>query len=485
MAPSDAGASAAGLPVRTGVVYLLLFAAAIGAYAVAWPRAPVLEGDSAQYLAVAEDLADLRVDALHDRTPGYPLLLALTGAAPQPSRALFFVSLLLHCASVWLLAIVLRAHGVHPRWLIVFCCLLLLPPYVEPAAQVMTETLAQFTLAAGFASLVLWLQSRRSVLLVASVVAFGYAALTRPAYQALTAALAGALLVLAAALPHAALRMPRAAATGAALVAGSLLLVGTVASVNYARFGYFGLTPSLGLHLSTKTMGFVERLPDEYASVREILVRERDVQLTERGGTHTGTQTIWSVRPELAAATGLTSRPALSRYLLKMNLTLIRRAPLEYLQEVARSMALYWFPASGGLASMDSSLLRALWWGLHLLLVCVFFGEIVVLTGAAAFAASAHGWSWMRETVASTGERAGQLVSYGLAAAIVFYTMLLSCAIDIGEARQRRSTDALIIFMCFLGIHLWAVLAGDVRRAGVRDEGPDGRHRAVGGEQSI
>ena len=45
---------------------------------------------------------------------------------------------------------------------------------------------------------------------------------------------------------------------------------------------------------------------------------------------------------------------------------------------------------------------------------------------------------------------------YGsLAGAIVFYNMLLSCFLDIGETRQRRPTEALIIFMCVLGVHLW------------------------------
>ena len=37
----------------------------------------------------------------------------------------------------------------------------------------------------------------------------------------------------------------------------------------------------------------------------------------------------------------------------------------------------------------------------------------------------------------------------------MFYTMIISCVIDIGEVRQRRATDLLIIFMCVLGAHLW------------------------------
>ena len=46
-------------------------------------------------------------------------------------------------------------------------------------------------------------------------------------------------------------------------------------------------------------------------------------------------------------------------------------------------------------------------------------------------------------------------VAYLLSAAIVIYTMLLSCFLDIGEPRQRRPTDELLLFMCFAAAHLW------------------------------
>src|SRR5574339_167049 len=90
------GITLTGLPVRTAVAYAVLFTAAFMAYAWLWPQAPVMEGDSPQYLEVARDLTDFRIDALHDRTPGYPLLLVLTGSTETPTRALFYASLLLH-----------------------------------------------------------------------------------------------------------------------------------------------------------------------------------------------------------------------------------------------------------------------------------------------------------------------------------------------------------------------------------------------------
>jgi hypothetical protein len=445
----------AGLPWRTAAVYLALFVAAFIIYGILWRDTPFVDGDSSQYQEVAKDLADLRLDTLHDRTIGYPLLLALTGSIERATPSLLAISLLLHLASIWLLALVLQAAGVGRRWLLVFGCLLVLPPFVEPAAWVMTENLAQFTLVAGFACLVLGFTPSRIAVLSVSALAFGYAALTRPVYQALAFALSGALLVLPSAFRWARFAYRDAARAACVLVAGSILVLGGMSYVNYVKFNYFGVVPSIGFHLCTKTMSFVERLPDEYAAAREILVRERDAELVKRGGLHSGSQAIWSVRSELSAATGL-SKPELSGYLLRMNLWLIRRSPLEYLQEVARSMAGYWFPPATPLASLHSRVLRWLWGGLYAALAGFFFVQLVVLAGVAIFEASARlSGARARALVPWASASAPQALSYVLAGGIVFYTMLLSCLVDIGDPRQRRPTDVLVVFMCVLGAHVW------------------------------
>jgi hypothetical protein len=48
-----------------------------------------------------------------------------------------------------------------------------------------------------------------------------------------------------------------------------------------------------------------------------------------------------------------------------------------------------------------------------------------------------------------------QAATYTLAGAIVLYTMLISCAVDVGDTRQRVPSDALSFFMLFLGMHIW------------------------------
>jgi hypothetical protein len=432
---------------------LALFTLALVAYLFLWPEAPVLEGDSPQYVEVAQDLLDGRLDALHDRTPGYPLLIALTGAAYKPTRTLFVVSLLLHFASVWMLVAVLESAAVEKRWVRTLALLLLLPPYVEPAAYVMTENLAQFTIVAGFTSMLIGLRRGRLWPFALAAVAFACGSMTRPIYQALTFVLAACLVVVPVIMRSSRIRFCRRGA--AVVVVTTLLILSGYGYANRLKFGFFGVTHTVGFHLTTKTMSFVERLPEEYAAVREILIRERDAQLTKRGGTHTGTQTIWSVRPELSAATGLAS-PELSRYLLRMNLRLIASNPIEYLQEVARSMASYWFPAAGHLASLNSKVLRWTWGILHALLLTALLVQLVVFAGILLFeasrrrgmlAAGAISWPIHASDI--------QALAYVLAGAIVFYNMALSCALDIGETRQRRPTDVLVVFLCVLGLHVW------------------------------
>jgi hypothetical protein len=379
--------------------------------------------------------------------------------------SLLLVSLALHFVSIWVLSAVLRAAGVPARWLLAFGVVLALPPMVEPAAWVMTENLAQFGLAAGVGAFVFGQTSSRLSWVGIAGLVFGCTALTRPVYQLLAFALSAGMFVVSFAgdWPAAARRDARKAA--AVLVLSSVVVLAGMSAFNGLKFGRFQVAPGAGFHLLTKTMTFIERLPPEYAAVREVLVRQRDQEITRRGGSHTGTQTVWQARAELLAVTGL-SKWDLSSYLLRMNLVLIRRAPIEYLQEVARSMAVYWFPPPVPLASFDTSVLRWTWAALHLGIVACFFLQMVVLTGVAAFRFSAR----RRNDLASMpvpwrGVTSVQAWAYACAAVIVFYTMLLTCFIDIGDPRQRRPTDLLIVFLVVLGTWVW-------RRAVARARAP-------------
>lgn len=452
----------AGLPRQTAILFISLFGLALFLYLTLWPQAPVVAGDSRGYLFVASDMKDGRIDSLNYRPPGYPLLLLFSGSDEMsPVRALFVLSLVLHFTSIWILAGVLHAAGLSRTALGLFAALLLLPPYVEPAAYVLTENFAAFMLAAGFGGVIFWHRDARKPWLLLAAVAVGYAGLIRPTYQALSVAIAGVLVSMPYLCGWSARMRRRAATAGVALIAGSLLFVGGYSYLNYAKFQHFGLSltvPFDSATLSTRTARFVERLPDEYGRVREVLVRARDADLLRRGSQHTGYGYLSAdgVAQELTELTGLEG-PALARYMLRLNLLLIREAPLEYLYDVSRAFGAYCFPNATTLANMDSRVLQMLWAGLQFGIIGMFLVSLLMLAGGlpywAAYAGVAPFGTDSRPRVLPISSL--QAFTYIIAGTIVFYTALLSCFFETGDPRYRAPTDGLIMAMLFLGLHVY------------------------------
>jgi len=60
-----------------------------------------------------------------------------------------------------------------------------------------------------------------------------------------------------------------------------------------------------------------------------------------------------------------------------------------------------------------------------------------------------------RQPVSEMGAIQLQAFIYGFAGTIVFYTVAITCLIQVGIPRYRVPTDALIVVMLFLGTHLW------------------------------
>jgi hypothetical protein len=444
----------AGLPFRTAAVYVLLFAVAFGFYGVVWSSAPITESDTGGYFRVAQDLSDLHINQLHYRTPGYPLLLVLTGASRSPNRTLFFASLLLHFSSIWLLGLVLFRAGLTEMRLNLFSLILLLPPFVEPAGYVLAENLAEAMLVAAFVSFIFWHLNKRIIWILISAASIGYAALTRPTYQLLALAVTAWLVMARFLLPRAASRWRDLVQASLILISGSILIVGGYAYFNYRSFGCFCITPILGMSLTQKTVHVIERLPDEYGATREILIRARNAVLLASGGTVP--DYIPNAVPELTKITGF-EQPQLSNYMLKLNLMLIREAPLNYLREVFWAFGTYWLPSSSELANFNSRSVQLLWGIIHFVLIGGFAFNLILLIGATTYLKRCRRFVKPRNRILN-GE--GRLIHfqaflYGLAGTIVIYNAAISCLIDVGVPRHRVSTDVLIVFMLFLGTDLW------------------------------
>ncbi len=452
----------AGLPVRLAAFLLTLSLVGIIGYSLAWPEAPLLASDSRTYLKVAEDLKDFHLDALTLRTIGYPLFLRLTGSGLEPSRTLFVASLVAHFLAIWIFAQVLVRCGLKNRTVAALACLVALPPFVEPAAMVLTETLSQLLLLAAFSFLLLGLGGPRLRLVFVSGLLFGVAAIVRPTFQAIGPALALAVLgsgwLTGEALKASSKQLRAAVLLGVTCVA----VVGGYATWSWVRFDFFGLAPgTLGYSLSTKTSKVLERLPEEYAAEREILIAGRDANLIERGSSHTGEQFLPGTKPALEEATGLRGLE-LEDHILHLNLLLVRAAPLHYLWESLRALPTYWFPTAGPLSSFGSPLLKVAWTALHFLLVGIFFLQCIVICGGVLLELTGRGnRSGLRSLDALLPFP--EASPFLLAGAIVFYTMAISCGLHHGEARYRNPTDLLIVLMVALGAVLWKRLAVERR----------------------
>ncbi len=428
------------------IVGSLLLASTIFHLAL-WQQAPLTQPDSQSYLEAARDLKDLRLESLHDRALGYPAFLMLAGAPDHP-RLVFVQQLLLHSLSILFLALLATALGVRRKLVFALVLLASIPPSVAPAGYVLSESLSACTLILTVGGLLLWLcRSGRGWLVLAGVAA-AYAALVRPTYQLLGVVLACVLIGTSRVLPGARGRLWSGALS---LILLPAILLGSYILFNQRSFGFAGLTPLFGFNLTTRTIRYVERLPDEDAAIRDILIAHRDRDLTAPGSDHTGSMSVWPAIADLRVATGL-DRPALSQRMLGINLRLIREAPLNYLGEVARSMATYWMPVSPELANFGSRHLQFAWTFISLLVLLLFFLNTLCLSGLMLLLGIAP--PGFRGRILRPKEMTLVLAAI-ISLAVIFYSMAVSAFVEIGNPRYRAPTDALILFTSVLGMELW------------------------------
>lgn len=449
----------AGLPVSIAITYAVIFTIGLCFYSWLWDSAPIIVPDSPSYVRAAQDLADFRVDELNSRPPGYPLLLVLTGYVNGATRPLFYTSLAFHFVSIWLMAALLNRMGLRCVWLIVFAGVLMLPPYIEYAAYVLSDNLSTVLLVTTFAALGFWLlRGRGTSLVILSGIAMGFSALTRPTYQILAFISVAYLLMARWVVGEKSSGSYRSyIRAGAILLTASVVLIGGYSLVNYVKFGFFGIYPMAGFNLSTRTVRFLERLPDEYAAEREALIKARDAHVTKRGEDHTPYLSYWKAVPELQKITGLKPIPDLAQHLMRLNLLLIKKAPLNFLQEIFVSFSSYWLPSATELANMHSFALQALWVLLHFGILGTFVLVATVICGLTIFHLSSRLILGFDSRINFAGFQAPFLI-YFFAGIIVFYNAIATCMVEVGDPRYRVPTEPLIIFMCFLGFYLWGRL---------------------------
>ena len=84
-------------------------------YSVTWQNVNMTKADTIGYTKLMSDISDGQIDEITTRTPGYPLLLLLTGSSQDSNSILFFVQLLMYVLCVILLSNILYELNVSKK----------------------------------------------------------------------------------------------------------------------------------------------------------------------------------------------------------------------------------------------------------------------------------------------------------------------------------------------------------------------------------
>ena len=442
--------------VREVVTGLLAAAVVATAYLAAWQGAPAYDGDSPSYLEMARDFSDGRVDRPHLRAPGYPLFLTLAGALPEPGPQVLVVQILLHCASVALWLLLLRRLRASRLALAVFALPALSPPFVEHARFILSEAVAEIAVSTAVVGVALYSLRGGSPWLVASAAGAALAGVVHPIYQLLWLVLPSLLLVFRW-VSGADLPTRKALVRTTVLLAGfTLPLLALISLRNQERFGFAAVSPMLGATLSHKTARVVELLPDDEAGIREILIRHRNEALLDPDSQHLGQSYIFRALRELREATGLDG-PALDRRLVGLNLELIRRAPMDYVDEVLRSQVWFWSPGVTDVSGFGSNALKVLWNGLRAAVLAGFWLSLLLLSGPTLLFLRSQRWR-ADARIAARPLLEIVMVLY-LCTGTAVYAALVSSALTAAVYRLRIPVDLPILAYVVLSPGLWRRLS--------------------------
>jgi hypothetical protein len=429
-------------------------------YSIIWRTAPFVSGDTPGYVEVATDLQDGKLDELHDRTPGYSFLLLATNSL-EPSPILFITQLSLYLLSVFLLVFFLNDLGISKQFILLFLLLSLIPPSVVNTVYMLTETFTTFFLVVGTVTLFWWFKNGKTLAIILSGVAFALSALVRPTYQFLFIMLSRVFLIFLLFLHTERKKIIFATIS---IFLSSCIVLGGFSLYNHQHFNYFGLSPMLGFNLSTKTVRVIERLPDEYKGVRDLLINSRNSDLIANNSSHTGVMFIWQTIPDLQRLTGL-NKVDLSNYMLKLNLLLIRQAPLEYIVEITKSLSTYWLPSSTDISNFNSRTIQLLWITVHFAVITVFFAVTLLIFSLFVFT-----WRFPIEIKSQISNLIKPFhhlfLPFFIAISIIIYTMLISTMIEVGNPRYRTPTDLLIFFALTIGVYFITQLGSQSKSGG-------------------
>ena len=407
---------------------------------------PTAFPDTGTYIEVAKQLVSGDLSNYQGRrTPGYPLLLILAQLSPH---AVWIIQMLAGLAiSMCLFYMAYELTGKHG-----FAFLMgmtynvnLGQLFFEANLIPETETTLFVTSTAALLALIHRRFRDRSsgwILILAGTLAGG-AVMARPQFVFLP-------LLLGIFIGYGSLIYARSnwrvALARAVIAAGpGIFMILAWSSFNYFHVGHFTLSTQTGVGLMEHTIAFAELAPERYRTVRDVLVKHRDLHLAETG-RYTAT---WEALPELKKVTGL-ALPALDKELLKVSTSLIAAHPFRYAALVGDAWVSFWLVSNPkGIEDVKPQVLNELlnwsWRFEHPLLRSINAVFLVFLV------------------VAMLSRRFRQQTNWGfiftaVSAVAVFSSILQALAVGVDNTRYGVTIQPLVVLIVMTAVYrMWTV----------------------------
>lgn len=283
--------------------------------------------DSEGYVQLAGRILKLDLAGYEgERSPGYPLLLAITGISYLLTVILQSIIGIFSSVITYKLCTLL---GLGKRLsLVVTLCIVCYLPVVFFELAILTEAVTLLAILSTFYLYFSILKGKGNVGIL--VLFCGILVLIKPFYIFLPVLLFGFLFF-----TH--ISAKKILSKYIYLLLTPLVLFLGWSYVNKLNTGYFTSTTFYGFNLAQNCVSFAEKTTPEYQEIGNIYATYRDSHNTDKEIA----MTIWEAYPELKEKTAL-SFPDLSNKLYKYSIATIKENPVDYMKQVLVSWRDFW-----------------------------------------------------------------------------------------------------------------------------------------------
>ncbi|MCP4631818.1 MAG: hypothetical protein GY855_02750 [candidate division Zixibacteria bacterium] len=432
------------IPIKHFVIYLSLMAATGIICNLYWSGAPYISPDSKAYLEVVEDLKDGSLDTFHERVIGYPLIIILSTIGTIPLKSVFYLQLLMHFCSVFLILSILYRFSIPFVLSLVFTIVLLLPHSVAYSAHLVTEIPTQFFLALFIAGFIYWVLDGKYSMLLVSSISLGYCIITKPTFQLLPFFLGIFLFIWIMIFSISGIHRNRLRTAGIMMIIIPGIIIGSLIIHNHIKFNHAKLSAlDIGMELTLRTADYIEDLPEDYSEIQDILIYHRDKMLYQTGSKYDAMNYIWNAIPEIEERTGM-DKGEIGDELLKINLYLIYTHPLKFGGTVFKSLISFWKPIKGtGYIPHIFDITNSI---LHIFVLSVLIAFTVMISLSLIKCSPEQ----RKQLLVTTDNNRLMPLIISIIIFILLYTWIVSSTIGLGLPRYRFPVDILILFMIIL-----------------------------------